>query len=323
MRKFLTKIFIYTLALSLITIAVNALCIYRIYSSNFGSMSDKKNDSAFIVNVPEGIQICNFGSSHGYYGFNYDDAGEKYTCFNFALPSQSLRYDYKILEQFRDKIRKDAAVFIVISHFSFFGKPEVQGADFASKNRRYYRFLDSSRIDEYDIKTNFYVNYMPALIADNAVSFLRLLFKPSGDMWNFTTDPEAAKVHALVRYKGFIADKKDNEGRRLFNREAVEALMKIIALCHELGAAPILITTPYLKEYNDAVKKNDPEFYGDFRAVIDDVVRHTGVKYYDYSEDERYTNDYSLFFNTDHMNRKGARIFTNTLLREVLCIETN
>ena len=163
MRKFLAKIFIYTLALSLIILVVNAVYINRIYSSNFGSMSDKKNDSVFIINVPDEIQICNFGSSHGYYGFNYDDVMEKYTCFNFALPSQSLRYDYKILEQFRHKICKDAIVFIVLSHFSFFGKPEVQGADFASKNRRYYRFLDSSRIDEYDSRTNFYVNYLAKL----------------------------------------------------------------------------------------------------------------------------------------------------------------
>ncbi|MBQ6970979.1 MAG: hypothetical protein IJP86_01340 [Synergistaceae bacterium] len=92
----------------------------------------------------------------------------------------------------------------------------------------------------------------------------------------------------------------------------------MIETCRQLGATPILITTPYLSEYNEAVRQNDPEFYADFYSVIGEPVKKTGVKYYDYSSDERYSNDYSLFFDNDHLNRKGARIFTDNILREIL-----
>ncbi len=42
------------------------------------------------------------------------------------------------------------------------------------------------------------------------------------------------------------------------------------------------------------------------------------VDYYDFSKDERFIDDYTLFYNGDHMNSKGARLFTNLFYEEVL-----
>lgn len=61
MKKFLCKLFAYTLIISLITSEINLLYIREV----------KDNDT--ITDVPNNIQICNFGSSHGMYGFNYQD----------------------------------------------------------------------------------------------------------------------------------------------------------------------------------------------------------------------------------------------------------
>ena len=53
--------------------------------------------TAKFKDIEPGIVISNTGSSHGLYGFNYEELGEEYNCFNFALESQRLSYDYRIV----------------------------------------------------------------------------------------------------------------------------------------------------------------------------------------------------------------------------------
>ena len=84
MKKFIKNVLILTVIVSFITGGINYA--YMHHSINYGTMGKCRNDSAYIVNVPEKIQICNFGNSHGYYGFNYDAYCDDFTCFNFSLP---------------------------------------------------------------------------------------------------------------------------------------------------------------------------------------------------------------------------------------------
>lgn len=311
MKKFLLRIAVYFIVLAVITLTVNTLYIRKLRVTD---------GTAKMRNVPDNIQICNFGSSHGQNGFNYEDASEKYVCFNFAMGSQSLVYDYKIMQKFRDKISKGAKVFIVASYFSFFGIPETQGADFESKNKRYYRFLPPEYILQYDARTDFYVHYFPALAADNLVSLVQMLF-PSLGGGKQTLDLHDLKQIGLDRFKYHFEGMLNKKGERILKHESMEVIYGMINLCRELEAVPILVTTPFLKEYSLPAKEYDPSFLGDFYGVIQKIVSDTGIKYYDYSTDERFVHDYSLFFDTDHLNRKGARLFTDTLLLEALSID--
>lgn len=75
---------------------------------------------------------------------------------------------------------------------------------------------------------------------------------------------------------------------------------------------------PFPQEYTDEIKKTDEEFFNRFYSTIDQVVKDTGVEYYDYAFDERFANEYSLFMNIDHLNKEGARNFTNILMDEIV-----
>ncbi|MBQ7155247.1 MAG: SGNH/GDSL hydrolase family protein [Synergistaceae bacterium] len=321
MKKFLTKIFAYAVILAAVTLAVNACYLWT-----------TRGDNA--MNVPDGgIEICNFGSSHGQRGFNYEDFAGRYVCSNFGLSSQSLLYDYRILQFYRDKIRNGAAVFITMSYFSLFGKPEVEGESFLSKNRRYYKFLPKELILAYDWKTDLYDNYLPVL-NPNALKVLvkRMLhigekaklfqenFNLYDEGWNIITTSEDAAQDAPQAYGRHISHRKDDAGVRMRRHESFEALYGMIRLCRELGARPILVTVPYTRDYTDTIKKNDPEFFGEFYAEIEEIKRNTGIEYYDYGFDERFCDAYELFINSDHLNREGARKFTDILLSEVLGI---
>lgn len=312
MKKFLRRLTTYTALVVVIIAALNLVYSYR-----------QSDGTEKMLSVPDGIQICNFGSSHGLNGFSYEDAEERYVCFNFGLGGQSLLYDNRILTHYRDKIRTGAAVFIVISHFSLFGLPDADQSNFLSKNRRYYTFLPPELIEHYDRKTDFFVNFLPALVSDNLIKFLEtmltMLLPPKHWEEDSTTHEDALKYSSL-RSKAFLDGMNDRKGRRIRKHEAFQALYSMINICRQIGATPILITTPYLKEYNDAMRQNDPEFYADFHSVMSEVVSKTGVKHYDYSSDERYTNDTSLFTDADHLNRKGAVLFTDNILREILGI---
>lgn len=317
MKKFLRTLILFILIVGVITVGINGLYLLR-ENQMPDTMSDERNNNSQIKNVPNGIQICNLGSSHGLYGFNYTDLSNEYVCYNFGQPSQRLSYDYIILCNFIDRFDDGAIVFIPISHFSFFGPPETSYDNFASLNKRYYKFLPDDLIKEYDAKTDFFVNYAPALSADSVVDLFRtLLGKGTESFWGNSTTAEGAKEHGYNRYKTFVESKLGKEGNRWYNDEEIQALYDIIKLCRDHGLTPVLITTPMLSEYTDAVTENDPEFFGDFYGVIDEVVEKTNVIYLDYSADKNFCNNYSLFYNSDHLNREGARRFTDMLIEDV------
>lgn len=86
--------------------------------------------------MPDDIGVVNLGSSHGEYGISYDGI-EGITGFNLALIGQSLYYDLKLLQKYRDRLADDCTVVIPISYFSF-----VQQRDFNDQRKIYYRILD-------------------------------------------------------------------------------------------------------------------------------------------------------------------------------------
>ena len=137
----------------LITI-VSAVCLICILilamNSIYGDfLNDLDSDYTLkFQEVPDKIQICNLGSSHGLYGFCYDDTSMD-SGFNFSLVGQTLEYDNRILTYYKDRINEEAKVIIPISYFSFFGEGEQNTEAFRSKNLRYYKFLPKEYIRYY------------------------------------------------------------------------------------------------------------------------------------------------------------------------------
>ena len=113
--------------------------------------------------VPDKIQVCNLGSSHGLYGFCYDDIDKDF-CFNFSLVSQTLEYDNRILSYYEDRISAETKVIIPVSYFSFFGEGEQNTDVFQSKNLRYYKFLPKEYISYYSFSEDIQAK-LPLLFA--------------------------------------------------------------------------------------------------------------------------------------------------------------
>jgi len=307
MRKFIFKLAVFCTIIVIFVFAVNE----RYVSVKSYSETDKFNC------VPDGIQICNFGSSHGLNDFYYDNYEDEYVCFNFALSSQSLDYDWRIMQYYQDKIDSGAIVFITISYFSFYGIDEVSTDKFLSKNKRYYHFLPKDYIKNYDLKTDVFETVFPSLTAyENLIS----------DMLTGSTNTKETegaggidmKKYAEAAYnRHLVYEKFDEEGNRILNEEYINSLYEMVALCKEKDAIPVLVTTPYLHDYTDIVINNAPEFLDNFYSIIENIMKSQNVRYFDYGFDKRFMDSYDLFIDPDHLNRDGAIKFMEILIGDV------
>ena len=159
MKRFLIKL------TALMLIMVMIFAGYDAAYRRICKIDPSKNDEYKFQNVPDGIQICNFGSSHGKDDFNYTQWQDEYTTFNFALVMQTASYDYRILQQYIGKLAEGGVAFIPISYFTF-GWDEESKEDFRSKNERYYSFLEPQYIKDYDVVTDIGIKHFLPLLSD-------------------------------------------------------------------------------------------------------------------------------------------------------------
>ncbi len=298
--------------------ALAVLCADFVYIK---SNLQKSDGAEKFKSVPSSIMLCNFGSSHGRDGFNYADTAEK-NCFNFAMSSQTLSYDRRLLDYYKKNIEKGAIVFMPVSYFSLYGKDEQEADNFKQKNKRYYKILPVGMIKDYDIKTAIYVRF-PSLSAGGE-SLMRAVLglgKDTDGQEKLTKAKNVADIdlteYANEAFQRHFVDRLDENGNIIVNQEEVDSLKYMINTCKEIGAIPIVVTTPYLQEYTDEFKENCPEFLEEFYALVKEIAKETGVEYYDYAFDERFIHNYAWFNNGDHLNEEGGRQFTNILMKEV------
>ncbi len=268
--------------------------------------------------MPDNIEICNFGSSHGLYGYNYVNYNDKYTCFNFGLSSQTLSYDYRLMDYYQNRLSEGCTVFITLSYFSFIGIDETEREYFESLNQRYYKILDKAHIKEY---SETYISRIPCFsVPVNSLISILLGKGNNNKSWYTQTadDIDLATEAKNTAKSHLIVDKLDENGDYIINQEEIDALYSMLRICNENNYKPIFITTPYLSEYTDNCEELAPEGVKLFYQMVDELVKDTGISYYDFSHDKRFSNRHDLFMDDDHLNEAGSLIFTDILMQEVL-----
>lgn len=308
MKLFLIKLLILTSIVASIILGSSYGYEYIRYRDNIAYSEDKFKD------VPYNIQISNFGSSHGVYGFDYKNFSNKYTTFNFALTSQTLSYDYLILKQYESHLADGGTMFIVISNFSF-GTDEEAQDDFKSKNKRYYSFLMPKYIKQYDWKENLKVKYLSMYFTEplTVLSNIKKYRQKGKDTYQLGGKDFDYKKDADEAYKRHIHI--NDSGDMIILQKEIDALYGMIDVCKSHDITPILITTPYRGEYND---KFSQKFYTQFHDLIKDVCEKKGVSYYDYSHDYRFIESDEYERNADHLTPLGAITFTDIVVKELI-----
>jgi hypothetical protein len=251
-------------------------------------------------------EVLILGSSHALLGIN--PLYFRCSGFNMANGSQPIYFDYKILEKYIDRMPKLKVVVSSLSYFSL-------DYDFFSK-----RFNEYWRLYYYE---KFYGLAPPTKqpLDLRGYSFIALYGNKKTFLWSLKGfkidlsqginefgyignnegggDPADDQLGAYrVRYHMSIMNRKN----RAFN---LEYLKKIINKAASKGIRTVILTTPVYRTYYDHVNADQ---YRSIQEDIKRVVEKSGVKYYNYFYDNRFSA--SDFADCDHLNIKGAKKFT-------------
>ena len=259
------------------------------------------------------VMVSDIGSSHTAYGISYDSLRARgYSCFNFALPSQTYDYDLAVLHQFGKYLGKGGIMLIPVSYFSF-NNEVTTDAEKRDMQTRYYYLLSPQNIPDYSLYTDIVTHRIPILSSGDEFwkIFPSLSINASAEGPASAPDPSVYQEKALARYERHFDGKTV-----LIMPERVQNLKDIIAYDQERGITPVLITTPYTSYYYDLVNKNTG-FMTEFQDTITSVCKETGVNYYDYSHDTRICSDLNYFADGDHLNPAGALYFTGLMEQDI------
>lgn len=274
-----------------------------------------ENDVRRIKTTPYNVQLGNVGSSHGQNSFKYDVV-DNYCCANLGLSAQRHSMSYLVLKQYIDHMQKNAVLLIPISYCEITNCYDVY---YKEQEPRYYRILSSELIPDYSVIKRIRFDLFPILSGGRNIGKI-FNDAPEGDI--FTLPSVSAKVNeqelpriAEVKYSAWISPIVDKgEEGFIYNQQA---LSKIIDLCHEHHIKPVLITTPIIDVLNEYFD-NHEGFFDTFYRFIDEVQeKYPDILYFDYSHDERFSPDHTLFIDSDHLNLWGAEKFTRIVVSDL------
>lgn len=270
-------------------------------------------------NQVDNVQLANVGSSHGAYDFVYDTFSERgISCFNFGHTSQTYEYDLALLSEYGDHLGKGCVLFIPVSYFSF-NNETVNRTEAQALSVKYYHYLSPKNMPDYDLFTDVVTNRLPILSAGEEL--LKLLPQTPLSLTVYAAEeapalpePDDAAVAEFADRAAQRFDRHFNNKEEYFLPEREEQLYAIIGCCKEHELTPVLITTPFSSYYNAPV----PEAFLDrFYGTVNRIVSDTGVNYYDYSHDERFSESLIWFSDSDHLNPEGAEYFMGILTQEI------
>lgn len=238
---------------------------------------------------------------------------------NLALSSQSLYYDLQLIKKYENRIKENAIVIIPISIFSFYShfNEEI--------NKRYVHLLEKKNILGIDNKTyfltkNFSILYPPTTMFEKLRNLKNNDTLILGIRKSKNLKLEERKRESISTVQGHLG---------IFNKEysvknAEKDFINLITYIESKKWNYVLITTPFSYLYNENIEKYQK---GAFKERIYDNIKEVEKKlgtkfiYLDYSHDSRFENNLEYFFDDDHLNEKGAKYFTEILLKDLKKLE--
>ena len=250
------------------------------------------------------LQAVNFGTGMGYYDFSYD--GLPVRAFNFAMPQQSLEFDYKLMKYYQHKLSEGCLVCIVLTYDIFLADhiPEIDEI-----NERYYSVLPETEVEP-RCNTVFKV-YMArqdlhqieaeyALEENRDRSIQERQVEELLDIWNRQL---GIPTHGTGVQRP--------EWRRDIDASKTW-LKKILLLCTEKNWRPVIIVPPMSRLLLDRISMafRKVNFYDILYTVIGEE-----IPVLDYSEDRVFCNP-DLYGLPCFLAKKGAACFTGDVLRQ-------
>jgi len=302
MKKFVLKLILFS---GLILGSLVLLNFLYVGTEAYRTMNDMEK----FYNVPDNLEIVNFGSSHGLYGFDWSQ--EQVNGFNFSLVSQDFYYDLRLLEKFSGHLAEGTIVIIPISYFSFDTDRNDEEGDFQKMNGRYYSLLAPREIYDFELQDYIKNCLLPVLSAGRKLINIISDHQPENNLtksinlYEFSQLPEKGRERAHQHLE--LINKTNHQ-------ENINYLKELIEYSQSKKFKPVLITTPttewYFRNFSD-------EFLLEFSSLVKAIAADYSIPYLDYSQDVSFRNKPELFLDTDHLNAIGRKIFTSRIIDDL------
>ncbi len=304
MKKFIFKIFIFILPIAIVG------CIMEILIRNIPNDYTLKKE--YLDENANKIKTLAFGHSQILNGFNPEDMSMN--SYNVAFSGQSIKYDYKILEKYSEKLVSLKYVVIPISYLSLSHQLENSILSNYVKNYSIYLDIDTDskslfknkyEIFSYKFKTN--VNRLRSyyLNEEDAVAFGEFGWKEISR----TRDLIETGKHDAKKSMEFMQFDAKNQ----YRKENVKYLKSIFEICNKRKIHVILITPPTYYSYRNNIDQSHfktvhrviNEFIENYdNATYLDLFDHIGFKAKDYRD-------------ANHLNELGARKMTKIIDKHI------
>ena len=267
--------------------------------------------------IPDNLELSHLGSSYAKYAFDYSKVGLK--GFNFGLQPQSLSYDFRILKQFKNKLKKNGVIIITIPDFVF----AFLDYPIEDYNYRYYSFLNKENILNYSSLKNFLLNYFPLILQPKKLKYiLKDISKENSDSLVFIENSETVTKEAQRRINGWKKEFKllgteNSEDIPLNIKEMFRKTQSLLeeminySLSNELK--PVIVIPPCSKELNDFFSE---EFLNEILYSNVEKANKNLIPVLDYLKDPEF-QDYYLYVNSDFLNVNGRELFTKRVVADL------
>ena len=229
----------------------------------------------------------------------------------------TLHYDLQNYKFIKKHLADSAIVILPISYFSF-GLDENRtdrGADNPFVNL-YYEYLPKTSIFSYSLKKD--LSLKISRIQKNFNKFFsdsKKKKKPAKKKKKVVpTSPEhlislkksAVKAVALHKKLGRYSDPEKN----------INYLIDIIVDAKKSGYHPILVTTPYYKEYTEGYELD--WLRENYYQFINSISTKYEITYINYNNNPAFSSDQTLFKNSDHLSSKGRSKFSAIIFKDLV-----
>ncbi len=240
------------------------------------------------------------------------------------------------LETYVPKLPKLKTVFLGVGYTLFHGDNGVYNLEGRAPRRRlFYAINPSFKVIPGDMANfNFIKGKMlPITRRDHWRSVYQSLFKPDV-IKNVNKGSPSYLPHmlrrrsmkqiksprklAIMAKRGAFpySQKKQKEMMKNHPRihdDTYNTFVDIINYLNSKNIRLVCYSAPQYKAYADIQKERNHKTVSFMKNAMKRLVEEHGLEYYDFSEDPDLYDKHRLFFDCDHMNRRGARLFSMKL----------
>lgn len=262
-------------------------------------------------------EIVNLGSNSGKYSFCYDDIPIK--GMNWAIGPQSLVHDFNLLKNYFSYLKEGGIVVIPLCPFSCLHSPYSKQSNF-----KYYPILhpatiidfdDAERTKAYKIKANPFKEIPVYCIKSIFKELLLKTYKKVKRKPIIDFEQNARDWVSLWKNQFEITDL----GAPMIKRHKAErtgrakTLCEIINFCRERNLRPYIVLPPLHPALSSCLSSEfKKEYIYDF---IEEATDDSSLLL-DYLNDEAMGKD-EYFLNAYYLNTTGAKLFTQTVLKDL------